>query len=90
MDEGGHRGISRTWCGRRSRLLIVPVGISLFAVGFVVTMAAVSGVGAAGDGTGGPEQGALLFGGIAVSLAGVVAATAGPASLFLSKKRRDM
>lgn len=77
---------------------MVVLGISMFIVGFLITVSVLSSTGASvtndADRTiaGGIEQPTAqvnyaLITGLMLSLAGVVSATVGPAVIFLSRKR---
>ncbi|OGS51677.1 MAG: hypothetical protein A3K75_04460 [Euryarchaeota archaeon RBG_13_61_15] len=81
--------------------LIVLTGITLFVVGFIVTISSLSGLGSSastsdsdqtlymeGADDGRADSTALLIG-LVFSLAGVVAATAGPAAFFIHRKNRS-
>ena len=81
------------------RLLMVSVGITLFVVGFLVTVASFSQMNVEGtqdasgrsltdDGLFGGEAGVFVFAGILTSLAGVVTATVGPAISVMRSKDR--
>jgi hypothetical protein len=89
VDTGGHG---------RSRLLMVSLGIVLFILGFMLTIAAIphagqneaSGTsGSYGGGEPGSSSDFYLMSGMVVSLAGVVLATVGPAMGFVKRTSRD-
>ncbi|MGQ9588341.1 MAG: hypothetical protein ACUVT7_08175 [Thermoplasmata archaeon] len=72
----------------KTRFVMVPIGIALFALGFVMTAASVSGGTIIGQ-TSHPVSHLVLLSGILVSLAGVVTATVGPASFFFHHRKRS-
>ncbi len=82
----------------RSKLLMVAVGIVLFVVGFMLTVAAIPQTeqteisGSSGSANGddlGSSSGFYLMSGMFVSLTGVVLATVGPAMAFVRRTSRD-
>jgi len=83
IDHNADKGIEH-----RARFVLVPIGIVLFALGFVMTAVSVTGGTVIGEPSH-PAQHLFLLSGIAMSLAGVVAATAGPASFLLHHKKRS-
>ncbi len=97
MDPVSMRGISPKERSR-SKLLMVAVGIVLFVVGFMLTVAAIpqaehSDGNDTGLSQGGSDSGAspefYLMSGMLVSLTGVVLATVGPAVSFVKRTSRD-
>jgi len=82
---------------KRPTFLMVAIGISLFVVGFIITLTSISGSHLASDGsdsylasesTGSFGADMMLFVGIALSLSGVVFATAGPAVFFIHRRMK--
>ncbi len=84
-----------------ARLLMVSVGITLFVIGFLITVASFSQVNARGSRSGsdaplsldnegfGGDADAFVLAGIVTSLAGVVIATVGPAVSVMRSRDRD-
>lgn len=80
-----------------SRSVMALIGIALFVVGFVITLGAISGVALPGVhasqnhgglGSGNSETTLWMVLGLAISLAGLILATVGPAISFLKARRQ--
>jgi len=72
---------------RQLRFAMLPIGILLFVIGFLIAVSFSSGAGASEGTEDGEGLGIVSLTGIALSLSGVVVATAGPASLFLNRRQ---
>ena len=90
--------VKKTHVAKPLLSIVVLVGVSLFAAGFMITISSLSGLEASSTTSdsdrmfyseevadSSADSAALLIG-LTLSLAGVVAATAGPAAFFIHRK----
>jgi len=98
MTEGHHQSEHSNVRARDRAILpiLLTTGVAMFVVGFIVTVSALSDLGSAHAnaateelaGSSVSSESILLLVGMALSLSGLVFATAAPAAVFIMRRRR--